>query len=520
MGEVYEAQQVQLARRVALKTIRADLAGKPELMARFRREAESAAALGHPNLVQVTDFHDAPGDVPFLVMEMLDGATLAAVLEQESRLDPARAAFIGVQLLAGLAAAHRAGIVHRDVKPANVFLQSTTAMRDLVKVLDFGVAKLALEATHGAKAMTQAGQVLGTLAYMAPEQAVGGASVDARTDVFGAGATLFHALSGVRPFDATEPGGGRTPLERLAPWVHRDLAAVIERALARSPDARWPSAEEMAAALQPFAASANASASANANAGAGAGANASAAPRHVGWDPSAIGRLEAPTGGPPPTGYAPTGYSPTGFAPAGHAPTGYSPTGYGVSASAPAGAVPYGPPPGMGPPPAVPFVHAPPTHAPPYAAMHAVHPRASRPWWLIIVGAVVLVTLVPYALSFLLVRRATNPDTIATNVEREVLKQPKQPCPPPDQCTQSREANDLTYPLCTRKLPKFSPYKPGEMVLAGESARIALVQTDLGGGRYVIRFLTAQKEETVEEEQIAGRLCRPGSRAGSGQTVP
>ena len=164
-------------------------------------------------------------------MEMLDGATLAHVLEQEGRLDPPRAAFIAVQLLSGLAAAHRAGIVHRDVKPANVFLQSTSVMRDLVKVLDFGVAKLALEATPGGRAMTQAGEVLGTLSYMAPEQGISGAAIDARTDIFGVGATLFHALSGVRPFDATEPGGGRTPLDRIAPWVHRDLAAVIERAL-------------------------------------------------------------------------------------------------------------------------------------------------------------------------------------------------------------------------------------------------------------------------------------------------
>ena len=212
MGEVYEATQVQLARRVALKTIRADLASKPELLARFRREAESAAALGHPNIVQVTDFQANPGEPAFLVMEMLDGTTLAEVLEREGRLEPARAAFIAVQLLSGLAAAHRAGIVHRDVKPGNVFLQSTSVMRDLVKVLDFGVAKLALDATSGANPMTRTGQVLGTLAYMAPEQAVSGAAVDGRTDVYGVGATLFHALSGVRPFDATQPGVGRTPL--------------------------------------------------------------------------------------------------------------------------------------------------------------------------------------------------------------------------------------------------------------------------------------------------------------------
>jgi serine/threonine protein kinase len=95
--------------------------------------------------------------------------------------------------------------------------------------------------------MTRAGEVLSTLSYMAPEQATSGAAIDARTDIFGVGATLFHALSGVRPFDAAEPGGGRTPLGRIAPWVHRDLAAVVERALQRSPDAWWSTADDIAA---------------------------------------------------------------------------------------------------------------------------------------------------------------------------------------------------------------------------------------------------------------------------------
>jgi serine/threonine-protein kinase len=319
MGEVYEATQVQLGRRVALKTIRADLASRPELLARFRREAEAAAALGHPNLVQVTDFQANPGEPAFLVMEMLDGETLADVLARDGRLEPARAAFIAVQLLSGLAAAHRAGIVHRDVKPANVFLQSTSVMRDLVKVLDFGVAKLVLEATPGATAMTQAGQVIGTLAYMAPEQATSGAAIDGRTDIFGVGATLFHALAGVRPFDATEPGIGRASLSRIAPWIDSELAAIVERALQKSPDARWPNADEMAAALQPF----------TSGAGGARVSSPSAAPTvdRSGWNPAAIGRLEAPTGGGSSFGGAPERGVPTAYAPTGYAHQGYAPTG-------------------------------------------------------------------------------------------------------------------------------------------------------------------------------------------------
>ncbi len=545
MGEIYEAVQIQLARRVALKTIRADLASKPELLARFKREAESAAALGHPNLVQVTDFQANSGEAAFLVMEMLDGATLAQVLEQEGRLDPARAAFIALQLLSGLAAAHRAGIVHRDVKPANVFLQSTSVMRDLVKVLDFGVAKLALDATSGGPAMTRAGEVLGTLSYMAPEQATSGAAIDARTDIFGVGATLFHALSGVRPFDATEPGGGRTPLDRIAPWVHRDLAAVIERALQRSPDARWSTADDMAAALQPFASGAGTVPPAPSAPGSDAGH------RRSGWDSQAIGRLEAPTGGYPPTGYAPSGYAPTGYAPS-SPPRDATLMEHGARAPAPHVSAPpvnpapppfassssYGPLPGVGsaaPAGAVPIAMSPSGYGYGYGAPHAqqgmhLHPsmtgarRAGPPWWMLVVAVVAVVALAviaSYAFSFLTFRNATNPATIATNVEREVLKQPKQPCPLLEQCNVSTEDHGLTYPTCSKRLPSSSTYRPGEMILGGKDTRVGLITSELGNGRHSVRFLTAQKEVEVGDDEIIGRLCRPGaSRAGAGQTLP
>jgi serine/threonine-protein kinase len=531
MGEVYEATQVQLARRVALKTIRADLAEKPELLARFRREAESAAALGHPNLVQVTDFQANPGEPAFLVMELLEGSTLADVLKREGRLEPERAAFIAVQLLSGLAAAHRAGIVHRDVKPGNVFLQSTSVMRDLVKVLDFGVAKLALEATPGAHAMTQAGEVLGTLAYMAPEQALSGAAVDARTDIFGVGATLFHALSGVRPFDATEPGKGRTPLDRIAPWVHRDLAAVIERALQKSPDARWPNADEMAAALQPFAAGGGARISANPPPG--------SAPQveRSGWDPAAIGRLEAPTGGSSFGGADPSVYAPRDATLLGHGarapgahvappPVAVAPPPFasvasygpvpGVGASAPAGAVPIAMPRAYAPAYAQGYPSAPPPMRYPQAPRTGA---GSKPWWILVVALIVLSVGAPYALSLLAYRNATNPDSIATNVEREVLKQPKQPCPQLEQCSVTTEEHGLTYSTCTKKLASSSVFRPGEMVLAGKDTRIALVSSDLPGRRHMVRFLTAQQEQELGDDEIIGRLCRPGPRSSAGQTV-
>ena len=141
MGEVYEAVQKGLSRRVAIKLLKPELAKNPEMLSRFRLEAEAAAALGHPNIVQVTDLSVVPGEVPYLVMEHLDGRSLHDLIETEGRLAPERAAFIGLQILSALAAAHAAQIVHRDIKPANVFVVQTLA-QDIVKLLDFGVAKL------------------------------------------------------------------------------------------------------------------------------------------------------------------------------------------------------------------------------------------------------------------------------------------------------------------------------------------------------------------------------------------
>ena len=501
MGEVYEAIQVSLGRRVALKTIREDLTAREELLVRFRREAESAAALGHPNLVQVTDFQHNAGEPPFLVMEMLEGATLKDVLEGSGRIEPARAAFIGIQLLSGLAAAHRAGIIHRDVKPGNIFLQSTTAMRDIVKVLDFGVAKLAMEAAPpGAAAMTRVGEVLGTLSYMAPEQGALGGRIDPRTDVYAVGATLFHALAGLRPFEATEPGGVRAPLAKIAPWVHRDLAAVVERALERSPEGRWPSADAMATALQPFAsAPAPAPAAASDTARAGGG-----------WDRSAIGRLEAPTDGGSAYRASPPLHSSLGSRAGASAPPLPPPM---VSGAAPAGALPYHGPSAapLGPP--MPMMPMQPFGGYVQSPMRPPTP-AHKPWWILAVVVVVIGGAAPIAMSLLAVRRATDPSAIATTVDREVVKQPRTPCPAPDACTLAREANGLRYSLCTRKLPQLNPYKPGDFVLGatGSEQHIGVIMTEVSGRQYSIRFLTSQNEISISEDEIVGQLCTPGSK--------
>ena len=259
MGSVYEAVQEDLGRVVALKVLDPVLATHDDQLERFRREATSAAALGHSNIVSVTDFgaRSSSGDPPYLVMELLSGESLGKLLDRESVLAPERVAFIASQVLAALGAAHGAGIVHRDVKPDNVFLTSTSAFRDLVKVLDFGIAKLSAE--HGNARLTGTGAMLGTPAYMAPEQARG-ATVDHRADIYAVGATMYQALAGRLPHDAPSFPAmlfaiveqSPEPLSRLRPDVPPGLVAVVERAMAKDPDARYPSAEAMRAALAPY----------------------------------------------------------------------------------------------------------------------------------------------------------------------------------------------------------------------------------------------------------------------------
>lgn len=255
MGDVYDAWQKDLSRPVAIKVLRSEILGDQAMFLRFRREAEAAASLGHPNIVQVLDFRNDPDEQPMLIMEKLEGRSLRSLLADEGTLAPQRATFVALQILSALAAAHDANIVHRDVKPANVFVLETLAVRDFVKLLDFGVAKL-LEPS-GSAVLTELGQVLGTASYMAPEQAKG-QQVDRRADLFAVGGILFEALSGRRPRvlgPAALIDAGTKPclkLQAVAPHVDPQLAAVIDRALSLDRNARFPNAAAMATALAPF----------------------------------------------------------------------------------------------------------------------------------------------------------------------------------------------------------------------------------------------------------------------------
>ncbi|MBL8716656.1 MAG: serine/threonine protein kinase [Myxococcales bacterium] len=262
MGSVYEAVQIDLERPVAVKVLNPELARDAEGIRRFHREAKAAASLAHPSIVQVTDFRAVPAPA-YLVMDLLRGESLAGRIRDRGRLPADRVAHIGMQVLDALEVAHDMGIVHRDIKPDNVFLTQAAGSEDVVKVLDFGVAKLMLPETRdpalASTALTALGAVVGTPEYMAPEQARG-REVDRRTDLYALGASLYHALSGRVPFSAPSVNALLFAIVEDAPLslsslrgdLDPGLVAVIDRAMRKRPEDRYPSAAEFREALHPF----------------------------------------------------------------------------------------------------------------------------------------------------------------------------------------------------------------------------------------------------------------------------
>jgi serine/threonine-protein kinase len=250
MGTVWEATDPLLARQVAVKTLDPALATDEALRTRFRREAVTAAAVTHPNIVATYDTGDDEGTA-YIVMELVHGATLRALIDTEGRLPVAQAAQIAHQVADALSVAHARGLVHRDVKPGNVLVQPDGR----VKVTDFGIAK----ATGGGDELTKSGMVVGTARYLAPEQ-VDGRTVDDRADVYSLGLVLYEMLCGKAPFAAdtdiaTAVARLTTPAPSVVacrPDLPPALAHVVERALARDPGDRWPSAAALRDALTPF----------------------------------------------------------------------------------------------------------------------------------------------------------------------------------------------------------------------------------------------------------------------------
>jgi eukaryotic-like serine/threonine-protein kinase len=248
MSEVHRGRDVRLGRDVAVKVLRADLARDPQFQLRFRREAQNAAALNHPAIVAVYDTGETRteyGPLPYIVMEYVDGRTLRDIVKTEGPMPPRRAMEIMADVCAALDFSHRNGIIHRDVKPANVMITRTGA----VKVMDFGIARALGD---GQAAVTQTAAVIGTAQYLSPEQARG-ESVDARSDVYATGCVLYELLTGEPPFTGDSPVAvayqhvreDPRPPSALNPRINPVLDAVVLRAMSKNPANRYQSAAEM-----------------------------------------------------------------------------------------------------------------------------------------------------------------------------------------------------------------------------------------------------------------------------------
>jgi eukaryotic-like serine/threonine-protein kinase len=258
MGTVYEAFHPVLKKRFAIKTLLASIARIPAARARFLREAEVAARIDHPNVVRVTDV-GRDGDIPYMVMEFLEGQTLGGLLAARGRLEIIETVDIMLPVLSAVAAGHSQGIVHRDLKPENIFLTQGTWGELVPKVLDFGVSKLVGDLSSAA--LTGAMTVLGTAAYMSPEQARGAREVDHRSDQYALGLILYEMLTGARghpgenPFEILHNVSTHAifPLRDHRPDCPLALEELVMRMLAPAPEQRFPSLLDVGAALLNFA---------------------------------------------------------------------------------------------------------------------------------------------------------------------------------------------------------------------------------------------------------------------------
>ncbi len=262
MGAVWEARHRGTGRRVALKVISASLAKSAEVVGRFQREAMASGAIESQYIAQIFDTGvDPTTGSPYTVMELLDGEDLQQVIRRVGPLPTDVALRVAAQACLGLRKAHEAGVVHRDIKPANLFLARREEGAVVVKLLDFGIAKVKdekLEVAEGG-ALTRSGTMLGSPLYMSPEQALGKKDVDHRTDIWSLGVVLYEALAGRPPCAHVESMGqlilalcSKPPLhiQEVAPWVPAEVAAVVHRALSGDPQYRFQSAAEMADALR------------------------------------------------------------------------------------------------------------------------------------------------------------------------------------------------------------------------------------------------------------------------------
>jgi serine/threonine-protein kinase len=252
MARVYLAEDLRTKRAVAVKILNAEHYRDPVARERFLREIEVAASIGHPNVVEVLDAGERPDGAPFIVLEFLHGESLGELLRRDEYIEEAFAVPMLEKAASALAAAHKAGIVHRDVKPDNLFLVGERGAPYTLKVVDFGMAKV-----EDAGKLSTTGMTLGTLAYIAPEQALAD-PVDARTDVYGLGVVMYRSLTGKLPFDLTDDAllvghhlfvPPRRPTE-VRPGLDPRLETVILAAMRKRPENRYPTMNALLEDLQ------------------------------------------------------------------------------------------------------------------------------------------------------------------------------------------------------------------------------------------------------------------------------
>jgi serine/threonine protein kinase len=263
MGAVYEGENTLIRRRVAIKVLHAANTNSAESVRRFEREAQAAGQIGNDHILEVLDLGSLPNGDRYLVMEYLDGETLAERIERFGRLTPAQIAPIARQFLEALVSAHAAGIIHRDLKPENIFiLRSKAGRTDFVKLIDFGISKFSRPFEGGEQRMTRADAVLGTPCYMSPEQARGASKTDVRSDIYSCGVILYESVTGRLPFEGASfndlmfkiaLSDAPSPLS-VQPDLDPEFAEIICHAIARNPDKRFASAIEFAQALDAWSA--------------------------------------------------------------------------------------------------------------------------------------------------------------------------------------------------------------------------------------------------------------------------
>ncbi|HEY7372697.1 MAG TPA: serine/threonine-protein kinase [Polyangia bacterium] len=257
MGAVYQAEHALIEKKIALKILFQDLTRRPDLIARFLQEAKSASRIGHENVIDISDFGQSPDGLVFIAMEYLDGQDLGKLLRKNGAMSWERARPILMQIAKGLRAAHGNGIIHRDMKPENVYLVQREGRPDFVKVLDFGIAKIVND-DAGGPALTQTGMIFGTPEYMSPEQAQG-SPPDHRVDIYAVGCIMYHMLTGSVPFTADNFMGILTKhlLEAPVPPRKRrpeleipgEIEAICLHAMEKDRDKRYPDMDAFYRAL-------------------------------------------------------------------------------------------------------------------------------------------------------------------------------------------------------------------------------------------------------------------------------